>query len=281
MKQIIILFVALMLCSTIVRSQEPAAATTATARPLRLAIAGLSHGHVRGILGRAATEGVQIVGIHETDSKLADRYAQEYRFSRDLVYTDLGKMLDAAKPEAVAAFGSTYDHLKVVEASAKRGLPVMVEKPLAVNLEHALAIEALAKKHKIHVLTNYETTWYPSTQGVYDLVHGQKALLGPIRKIVVHDGHPGPKEIGVNVEFLEWLTDPVLNGAGALMDFGCYGANLATWLMKGTEPLSVTAITQQIKPEVYPAVDDEATIILRYPQAQVIIQASWNWPFNR
>ncbi|MEJ7713264.1 MAG: Gfo/Idh/MocA family oxidoreductase [Pyrinomonadaceae bacterium] len=176
MKQIIFLFVALTLCSTIVRSQEPVAATTtAAARPLRLAIAGLSHGHVRGILGRAAAEGVQIVGIHETDSKLADRYAQEYKFSRDLVYTDLGKMLDATKPEAVAAFGSTYDHLKVVEASAERGLPVMVEKPLAVSLEHALAIEALAKKHQIHVLTNYETTWYPSTQGVYDLVYGQQA----------------------------------------------------------------------------------------------------------
>jgi predicted dehydrogenase len=105
--------------------------------------------------------------------------------------------------------------------------------------------------------------------------------LGGLRKLVVHDGHQGPKEIGVNAEFLEWLTDPVRNGGGALMDFGCYGANLVTWLMKGERPTSVTAVTQQLKPEVYPRVDDEATIVLTYPKAQAIIQASWNWPYNR
>ena len=65
------------------------------------------------------------------------------------------------------------------------------------------------------------------------------------------------------------------------MDFGCYGADLITWLMKGERPISVSAITQQIKPDVYPKVDDEATIIVTYPKAQGIIQASWNWPYNR
>jgi predicted dehydrogenase len=54
-----------------------------------------------------------------------------------------------------------------------------------------------------------------------------------------------------------------------------------TWLMNGQRPLSVTAVTQQIKPEIYPHVDDEATIILTYPKAQAIVQASWNWPFGR
>lgn len=99
--------------------------------------------------------------------------------------------------------------------------------------------------------------------------------------MVVHDGHRGPKEIGVSDEFLEWLIDPKLNGGGAIMDFGCYGANLMTWLMNGDEPVSVTAVTQTHKPEIYGEVDDEATIILTYPEAQGIVQASWNWPYNR
>jgi predicted dehydrogenase len=105
--------------------------------------------------------------------------------------------------------------------------------------------------------------------------------IGDIRKIVVHDGHKGPNEIGVNIEFLDWLTDPKENGGGALTDFGCYGANLITWLLKGERPVAVMAVTQQIKPEIYPKVDDEATIILEYPGRTGIIQASWNWPFNR
>jgi predicted dehydrogenase len=114
----------------------------------------------------------------------------------------------------------------------------------------------------------------------YDLVHNEQAI-GELRKIVVHDGHQGPKEIGCSAAFLEWLTDPVLNGGGALTDFGCYGADLITWLMKGQRPTAVLAVTQHIKPQVYPKVDDEATILRSYPHCQGVIQASWNWPFNR
>jgi predicted dehydrogenase len=156
----------------------------------------------------------------------------------------------------------------------------MVEKPLAVSVEDAQAIAAAAKKGGIHVLVNYETTWYPGNQNAHTMVNEQHAI-GDLRKIVVHDGHRGPKEIGCSQAFLDWLTDPVLNGGGALTDFGCYGADLITWLMDGQRPASVTAVTQQIKPEVYPKVEDEATIVLTYPHAQGIIQASWNWPFDR
>jgi predicted dehydrogenase len=51
--------------------------------------------------------------------------------------------------------------------------------------------------------------------------------------------------------------------------------------MNGEAPQTVTAVTQQIKPDVYPKVDDEATIVLTYPHAQAILQASWNWPVSR
>lgn len=247
--------------------------------PLRVGVVGLVHSHVHWILGREPRGDVEIVGIAEPNRELAERYATQHGFSMDLVYDTLEEMLDAAQPEAVTVFTTILDHKQVVEVSAQRGIHVMVEKPLAISLEDALAMDEAARAGGIHLLTNYETTWYPSVHETYERVVAGE--IGPLRKIVVHDGHPGPMEIGVNEEFLEWLTDPVYNGAGALMDFGCYGADLITWLMNGRRPRSVTAVTQHIKPEVYPKVDDEATIILTYPEAQGIIQASWNWPFNR
>ena len=189
-------------------------------------------------------------------------------------------MLDEAKPQAVVAFTSTAGHPAVVAACARRKIPVMMEKPLAVGMEAARAIERDAAAGGIPVLVNYETTWYPSNHAAHALARREGAL-GEIRKVVVHSGHRGPKEIGVQPEFLAWLTDPEKNGAGALFDFGCYGANLMTWLMDDARPTSVTAVTQRIKPEVYTRVDDEATIILTYPGAQAIVQASWNWPFDR
>lgn len=254
----------------------PSAAQTA---PVRIAIVGMSHGHVGWILGRPDRGDVQIVGIYETDQQLIDRLARQYHFDKSLVHGDLNAMLDQVKPDAVVVFGSIFDHVKAVEAAAPRKIDVMVEKPLAANLGQAERMAALARQNGIHLIVNYETTWYATTEAVQQIVEG--GTLGPVRKIVVHDGHQGPIEINVNPEFLAWLTDPVLNGGGALMDFGCYGADLATALMGGQAPLTVTAVTQQIKPDEYPKVDDEATFILTYPKAQAILQASWNWPFNR
>lgn len=248
--------------------------------PVRLAVVGITHGHVPWILGRKEKTDIILAGIYEKDTALSHRYAKQYNLDNNLFYTDLKKMLDVVKPEAVVAFGSIYEHMAAVEACAPRGIHVMVEKPLATNNEHAMRMEALAKKYKIHLLTDFETSWYPSTEKTNQLVN-DSIYVGKIRKVVIHDGHQGPKEIGVNKEFFQWLTDPVQNGGGAVIDFGCYGANLMTYLMKGEKPVSVTAVTQHFKPAIYPKVDDEATIIVTYPGTQCIIQASWNWPFGR
>jgi len=126
---------------------------------------------------------------------------------------------------------------------------------------------------------NYETTWYASNKAAYDEV--REGRIGDVRRVVVHDGHQGPQEIGVPPEFLRWLTDPAQDGAGALYDFGCYGVDLMTWLMRGETPLTVTAVVNHDKPQLYPKVDDDSTIVLTYPHAQAVIQGSWNWPFSR
>jgi predicted dehydrogenase len=270
MKFILSLF--LVLSSTILNAQKSA--------PIRLAVAGTSHGHVGWVFNNKDTGNVVFVGFYEPDTALVNKHRKEHGLPASLFYTDLAKMLDELKPQGVVAFGSIFSHLSVVEACAPRGIHVMVEKPLAVSNEHAMKINALAEKYKIHVLTNYETSWYYTTEKSYQLVKDSN-YVGRINKAVFHHGHEGPKEINVSKEFFDWLTDPVLNGGGALVDFGCYGANIMTYLMQKEQPLSVTAVTRRYKPEIYPKVDDDATIIVEYPSAEAIIQASWNWPFGR
>ena len=249
-------------------------------KPLRLGIIGLVHDHVHGVFQNFQNPDVEIVGIAEMDTALVNKYISQYHIDKTIIYDSTEELIAKAKPEAVSVFTPTSDHLKVVQICAPHGIHVMVEKPLAINYEQAKEMNDFAEKWDIEIITNYETTWYPVTQEAFIKINKDK-LVGEIRKIVVHDGHKGPIEIGCSKDFTNWLTDPEFNGGGAITDFGCYGTNLISYLMHGERPVSVTAVTQQIKPELYPKVDDEATIIITYPKAQGIIQASWNWPFNR
>jgi predicted dehydrogenase len=246
---------------------------------VRMGIAGLSHSHVMPLLRTLNSQDFQVVGIYEENREMAMRYARQFKIDSTIIYSSLDEMLDKTKPQGVLTFTSIYDHLKVVKACAPRGIHVMVEKPLAVNTKHADEMINLAKQHKVMLLTNYETSWYPTNHKSFEMIANKE--IGDLRKIIVYDGHKGPQEIRVNKEFLAWLADPVGNGGGAVIDFGCYGADLITRIMNGERPQTVYAVLKQYKPAVYPKVDDDATIILSYPSMTGIINASWNWPFNR
>ncbi len=247
---------------------------------LRVAIVGLEHDHVAGFL-RALPQhpDVDLVGIADADPDVTAKYAKRFNLPATLFFKSEANMIEVSHPQAVLVYTSVAEHRHAIEIAAQYGVSVMVEKPLTISLPDALAIREVARRYKIHVLVNYETTWYASNRAAYDEV--AQGRLGPIRRVVVHDGHQGPKEIGVSPEFLTWLTDPAQNGAGAMYDFGCYGVDLLTWLMHGEAPLTVTAVANQDKPQVYPHVDDDSTIVLAYPQAQAVIEGSWNWPFSR
>jgi predicted dehydrogenase len=267
--KIVALLAAVLFCVT---------ANLVSAQKLKVCVVGLNHDHIYGILNARKNGQVDIIGISEPNKELWAKYGKMFNIPDSLFYTDIKTMLKNKKPDAVLAYNAVGNHVDVVEVCAPLGLPVMVEKPLAATLKQAKRMEELTDKYHTRLLTNYETTWYASGKFIYDEVANDS--IGPIKKMVVHDGHQGPKEIGCSKEFLAWLTDPVLNGAGALNDFGCYGADLMTWLMHGQKPIAVTAVTHQYKPNVYPKVDDDATILVEYPKAMGQIEASWNWPFS-
>jgi glucose-fructose oxidoreductase len=264
--------VAIMIFSSTLRAQQQP--------PVRVAIVGLEHGHVTGFLHAFPLQhDAELVGIVDPNPDLRAKYEQQFHLDHALFYPTIDAMLAQQKPQALLVYTSIGEHRRIIEEAAAHHLDVMVEKPLTISLDDALAIRRAARAAHIQVLVNYETTWYASNRAVYDLA--QQGRLGELRKVVVHDGHQGPKEIGVQPEFLSWLTDPAQNGAGALYDFGCYGADLMTWLMHGASPVSVTAVAQTDKPQIYPHVDDDATIIVRYKGAQAVLMPSWDWTFGR
>lgn len=247
--------------------------------PIRLAIIGLSHDAAGDFISRAQRDpDVRLVGIVESNRTLTARYARLYNLNRNFFYPSLKALLAKTNVQGAAVFTSTFAHCRVVQACAVHKIDVLLEKPLAVNMPAALAMAAAAKRGGIQIMVDYETSWYPSIETAYAIVHNRHAI-GNLREITVTAGNEGPKESGCSDAFLHWLTNPVLNGGGALTDFGCYGADLITWFMNQQRPVSVFAVAEHIKPEVYPKVEDQATIVITYRHSQGIVRASWDLPF--
>jgi predicted dehydrogenase len=240
----------------------------------KIAVIGLVHSHVWGHLGKMVKgEPAKLVGIAETKEDLIAE-AKKSGWEGP-VYSDYKKMLAETKPDIVWAFTPNDDHLAIVEACAPLKIHVMFEKPLASTYRDALAIKRLADKHGIYVLTNYQMAWWSSQYTAK--TQADSGVLGKPWRLHGIVGHGGPGSEGPRSKhFFEWLTDPIKNGAGALMDFGCYNALWSLWYLG--RPEAVYATVNHLRPERFPKVEDNANLLLSYKGGVGIFEGSWDLP---
>jgi predicted dehydrogenase len=243
-----------------------------------IAIIGLVHSHVWGYLGKIANgeTPAKLVAVAEPNAELV----AEAKKTAGAVpyYPDYKKMLEEAKPAIVWAFVENNRHLEIVQACAPRHIHVIFEKPLASTFKEALAIESLAKKHGIRVMTNYQMVWWPANYAAKSQADaGAIGKVWRLRGVVGHGGPSGPGwEAARNKFFRQWLTDPIGNGAGSLMDFGCYNALWSLWYLG--QPETVFAQVNHLRPDLYPKVEDNADLLLHYKNGVGIFEGSWSLP---
>ena len=241
----------------------------------KIAVVGLVHSHVWGHLKTMVESNpARLVGVAEPNPELVAE-AKKAGVTDNLIYSDYSKMLAETKPDIVWAFVENNRHLEIAKACAPRHINLIFEKPLASNFEEAMQIAALAAKYNIRVMTNYQMAWWPANYVAKAAVdHGDIGTVYRLHGIV---GHGGPGSSGPRQKyFFDWLTDPVQNGAGALMDFGCYNALWSLWYLG--MPSTVYATVEHLRPERFPKVEDNATLVLGYPHAVGIFEGSWDLP---
>jgi predicted dehydrogenase len=253
-------------------------ALSLAAQDYKIAVVSMRHAHVWSHLGiMMKGDQVKFVGASETLPELIDhaRRADNTKpaLPDDLIFSDWKKMIDQTKPDLVWAFTPTNEHIDVVRYCAPRGIHVIMEKPLATTYKDALEIQALAHKHNILAMANYGSTWNATQYAAKAAI--DSGQIGPVWRLHAVQGHGGPGNPKTS-PFVAWLADPVKNGGGALVDFGCYLVNWSLWL-KGM-PQSVYAVANHLKPELFPEVEDNATIILNFKDGVAILEATWDMP---
>ncbi len=255
------------------------------AEPYKIAVVSMLHAHVWLHLGTMlASDQVKLVGVSETLPDLIARATREDVIPQtqnvtrpgvpqSLIFADWKKMIDQTKPDIVWAFTPTNGHVDVVRYCAPKGINVIMEKPLAATYQEALEIQALAARYHTLVMVNYGSTWQAAQYAAKAAV--DSGAIGPVWRLHGVQGHNGPGDPRTS-SFAAWLADPVQNGGGALMDFGCY---LVLWSLgiKGM-PANVYATAQHMKPDVFPKVEDNAVIVLNYKDGLAILEASWDLP---
>src|SRR5215471_5842488 len=252
----------------------PVVVPAAAATP-KIAVIGLLHSHVWTQLPNMVRgDVVQLVGVAEAHPELITE-AKKLGVRDDLFFSDYQTMLDSLKPDFVWAFVENNRHLEIVKACASRKVHVIFEKPLASTAKDAMAIRDIANKNGIFVMTNYQMAWWASNYTAHHLADAN--ALGKVYRLHGVVGHGGPGSEGPrNSFFFEWLTDPEKNGAGALMDFGCYNALWSLWYMG--RPRTVYARVDHLQPERFPKVEDNATLVLGYKDGIGIFEGSWDLP---
>lgn len=241
----------------------------------KIAVVGLVHSHVWGHLAvMAQGKSSTLVGVSEPNPDLVAE-AEKAGIPSNLFFDDYKKMLDETKPDIVWAFVENNRHLEIAKECAPRHINLIFEKPLASTYAEAKQIQALANKYNIRVMTNYQMAWWPTNYVAKKAV--ENGEIGTIYRLHGVVGHGGPGSEGARSKyFFDWLTDPVKNGAGALMDFGCYNALWSIWYLGMPQTVYATAL--HLRPERFPKVEDAATLVLTYPNAVGVFEGSWDLP---
>jgi predicted dehydrogenase len=245
------------------------------AAPPRVAVIGLLHSHAWSqVPNMVKGDVVKLVGVAEEHPELVAE-AKKAGVADNLFFSDYNKMLDEVKPDFVWAFVENNRHLEIVKACAPRKISVIFEKPLASTAKDAMAIRDIANKSGIYVMTNYQMAWWASNYTARKIAESNE--LGKVYRLRGVVGHGGPGNDGPrNSYFFAWLTDPVKNGGGALMDFGCYNALWSLWYMG--MPQTVYARADHLQPEKFPKVEDNASFVFGYPDGVGIFEGSWDLP---
>jgi len=236
---------------------------------LRVGVLGLSHDHVWANLAALATGSLgRLVAAAEPDPRLRERLARTHGGVQ--VHATCDDLLDRADLDAVLVFADNRTSAELAVGALSRGLAVMVEKPMAADLAGAEALLAAARAAGAPLMINWPSAWRPAVRHGLDLVRA--GAVGEPVQVSHRGGHAGPREYGCSPQFCDWLYDPDRNGGGALVDYCGYGALLCRALLG--QPLGVTAVAAHLRKDGLRA-EDNAVVVLRYPRALGLLEASW------
>ena len=266
------------------------------ARTFRLGVVGFAHMHINTLMDQfRALPNVQWVACADTVPdvpelvEVKNSRAWNLRYARETigiptVCSDYRAMLATERCDLVLCCPENAWHAEVTEAVAASGAHVLIEKPMATTLAEALRMIRAARRHGVEVFINWPNTWSPAVRMAKTLL--DRGAIGALWQVKVRRGsrgpwshgstRPGPDGQSVEMSEVEkgatwWYRAGT--GGGALLDYCCYGASQARWFVG--EPATAAFGLAANLGSPYGSSEDNATLLVRFPSAMSILEASW------
>jgi predicted dehydrogenase len=236
------------------------------AQEVKVGVAGLTHGHVWGLIDAwSKVEGATLTAVADA-TPLLDRAKERFTHS----YTDWREMLEKEKLDVLVVTSDNVESAEIAVHALRRGIPTMVEKAMAANGFDAARMLATMHECQTPLMINWPIAWEPWLWEMHRQM--EAGAIGKIFHLRFRIGHQGPKEIGCDEWFVGWLYDETKNGGGAISDFCSYGAALSRWVLG--MPETVYCVRGNFTKD-YPVPDDHAVILLKYPHGSAFLEGTW------
>jgi predicted dehydrogenase len=235
----------------------------------KIGVLGLIHDHVWQHVPELAARDDVTLCIADPNPPLLEQFQTQFNLER--CYQDYDDLMRREQPDAVLIFVDNAGKADLVELAASYGKPVMIEKPMADSLANADRMRIAVNAAGVPLLVNWPSAWNAEIRQALDLASNGE--IGDVFRMSFRLGHGGPKEYGCSPWFWGWLYDRKRNGGGAYIDYCGYGASMARQVLG--LPSKVQATIGRLQKD-YVEVDDNAVLLLRYPGAMAVIEATWS-----
>lgn len=240
-------------------------------RKLRIGIigtGGISGSHIKTYI---AQPDVELVAGCDLIPGKAEKKFEEYEVKGAKFFTDYKEMIDTMNLDAVSVCTYNRTHAECTVYALEHGVNVLLEKPMSVTLDEAVAIRKAEKKSGKIVSVGFQPRFDANMQMIKKIV--ESGELG--RVFYVQTG--GGRRHGIPVSWSETFIENDKAGLGAVGDIGCYSIDLVMNALGNPKPLTVTgtatdyfgttpeAYSQVGKPECAKkfSVDDFASAYIR------------------
>ena len=228
---------------------------------VRLGIVGLGGQVVkRHIPALETCKNVQLSAVCDIDDQSRDLYPNDGVLP---CYASHTEMFESGEVDAVLVATPHSTHFEVCKDALNSGLHVLKEKPFALSVADGLALEEIAKRKELTMMTCTQRRYIDSFRSL-------KSLLPAIGDVYTFNAR-----YSMNIENLDegWRASSSTAGGGCLIDMGYHIIDLVLWYF-GMPAQVETRLSNMARPYQNYNVEDTASMLFGWERMHGTVQIS-------